>query len=295
MPTIAVPELELFYIVERAPGPPLVFIHGGYCNHRDWTNQVQSLRNEFTILAIDQRGHGASTGDYGQYSVEKSAFDIQSALDRLGFGPAILIGHSMGTRVIMQIAANQPQKTLGIILLDGSRLRSEPLPATPLEPPAVPPDENLRPLIAGAFESMFCDKIDPEVKNTILAEIAATSVADIRALVDAVQAWDIYELDRVLARISDIPAMAVQSTFHDHRTNRYSLASRDESSPWLEFLKSGLHQLEIVVAPNLCHFNMLEDPEKITTEIRRFASRLRDNKSDARVSANSREAAGAQN
>src|ERR1700733_10990282 len=103
MSFLELPRCSLFYEVD-GNGPPLLLVHGGSCDHDDWRYQVASLRDEFTVVAVDLRGHGASIADPADCTVGRYASDIHELIEAIGLGPTVLVGHSLGTRVALQRA-----------------------------------------------------------------------------------------------------------------------------------------------------------------------------------------------
>lgn len=269
MPTACLPDCNLYYERHGAGRPPLVFVHGGYCSHGDWVNQVAALQQDFTIVTLDLPGHGASSGECGAFTVKHAAKCVTDLIGELKLAPAIILGHSLGARVVLQAAADQPSAILGVVLLDGSRLRSS--PASAAETPPELSDEMMKQFMISSFETMFCEKTGPVLRNQINAMLQATSVPDMVSFFKAVENWDIEELEPTLTKIgAATPVLAIQSTFHDHASKRASLENMAATTPWLELLKSRLRNLQIAIAPGLGHFHMIEAPDQINGPIRSF-------------------------
>ena len=95
------------YYQQAGAGEPLVLLHGLGASSADWENQVPELSRHFQVIVPDLRGHGASdrAGDYG---VERFARDTWRLLDHLKVRAPILVGHSMGGAVAMQMALDRP-------------------------------------------------------------------------------------------------------------------------------------------------------------------------------------------
>ncbi len=86
-----------------ADAPPLVLVHGWTASIGFWTRQIQSLSDQFRVIAYDARGHGASgAGAGGDYTIEALARDLDTVLAECAGGePAILAGHSMGGMTVV--------------------------------------------------------------------------------------------------------------------------------------------------------------------------------------------------
>lgn len=122
MPYLELQGTQLFYECQGDGSPPLVFVHGYACSHDDWQQQVDFFRTQQYVVTCDLRGHGASACDPERCNIETFGADISALLSALDLHPAILIGHSMGCRVVLQAYLDAPQRVAGLILLDGSRL-----------------------------------------------------------------------------------------------------------------------------------------------------------------------------
>ncbi len=82
---------------DQGKGIPIVFIHGYPLNSELWRPQIESLSNDFRVIAPDLRGHGKSQAPPGTYNMELLASDCNELLDYLKIKEKIIIcGLSMG-------------------------------------------------------------------------------------------------------------------------------------------------------------------------------------------------------
>lgn len=97
--------------------PVVVMIHGAGHDHSVWNHQARHLAHHgFAVLAPDLPGHGRSSGA-PLPSIEALADWIAGLLDELGITRAALAGHSMGSLVALQCAANLPDRIDRLLLL----------------------------------------------------------------------------------------------------------------------------------------------------------------------------------
>lgn len=276
MPFTAIRDCKLFYKKLGTGSPSLLFVHGGFCDHRDWQFQVDALQDSFTVVTIDQRCHGSSVAAYDSCTVEQFATDVHDVIDALELGPTIVIGHSLGARVTIQAAADRPQHLLGAVLLDGSRLTTGKSQEDVERVEAQRLGEDPSKYLASRFESMFFENADAGLKARIFDTAARTPHAAIEAIARATGLWDALGLDVALGTVPPtVPVLAIQSTFHDHKTERLSLSPETTTTPWLDHLRQYLPQLEVAIVPDVGHFNMLEAPDQVSAAIRHFAEKLR--------------------
>jgi pimeloyl-ACP methyl ester carboxylesterase len=96
----------------------LVFIHGWNLNMRYWDEQVRYFQSRYRILNLDLAGHGNSGKDRNNWTIESFARDITHIMQKEGIDKAILIGHSLGGNVALQISTSVPERILRIIAVD---------------------------------------------------------------------------------------------------------------------------------------------------------------------------------
>jgi pimeloyl-ACP methyl ester carboxylesterase len=72
-----------------------------------------------SILAPDLRGRGESATLPGRYGIAAHVEDMLAVLDHFGVSRAVLAGHSMGAYVAARLAGEHPERTAGLVLVDG--------------------------------------------------------------------------------------------------------------------------------------------------------------------------------
>jgi pimeloyl-ACP methyl ester carboxylesterase len=97
----------------------LVLIHGWSCNLDYWRDQIPDFGNRNRVIAIDLPGHGQSDKPQLTYSMDRFARAVDAVLRDAHVKRTVLVGHSMGTPVARQFYRKYPQKTLGIVIVDG--------------------------------------------------------------------------------------------------------------------------------------------------------------------------------
>ena len=120
MATIAVNGVRLN--VQRAgEGLPLVLLHGFTGSIATWRSHLDMLAGQFSIVAVDLPGHGASDApDSARCRMEQCVADLLDLLDRLEISRAALFGYSMGGRVALNLALAVPERVRALILESAS-------------------------------------------------------------------------------------------------------------------------------------------------------------------------------
>jgi len=102
-----------------------VFVHGWASDHTVWRDQMSAFRGEdgrprWRLIAVDLPGHGKSKPPEDGYSMDSLARGIAQVMDDAGVEHAVLVGHSNGTPVVRQFARLFPDRTLGLVTVDGA-------------------------------------------------------------------------------------------------------------------------------------------------------------------------------
>ncbi len=108
--------MKLNYQIQGS-GQPVVLMHGMFGSLSNLGLVARALADHYQVIAVDMRNHGESP-----HSMEMNypcmANDIVELLDDLNIPHTHLLGHSMGGKVGMQIALNQPKRVSKLIVAD---------------------------------------------------------------------------------------------------------------------------------------------------------------------------------
>jgi pimeloyl-ACP methyl ester carboxylesterase len=111
--------ISLQLAVWEGKGNQVYCIHGLTANCRCWDVIASSLVPENSILAMDLRGRGLSDKPSAGYSLQHHIQDIRCVLDDIKQENIVFMGHSLGAFISLAFAANYPERTGKIILIDG--------------------------------------------------------------------------------------------------------------------------------------------------------------------------------
>jgi pimeloyl-ACP methyl ester carboxylesterase len=179
-------------------------VHGNWTTSLFWRPVLDRLPARFRAVAPDLRGRGETRAEEHDYSVPRLAEDLALLMDGLGLSSAHLVGHSLGTAVVLELA-----------LSDRARARSLTLVA-PAWPDGMPrayhlperqrlAQENFT-LFAAAFRGIAPTAPDDAFLQDLLAESHRQRPEATLATLDALCDWAPGEKLRALA---GVPALVV--------------------------------------------------------------------------------------
>jgi pimeloyl-ACP methyl ester carboxylesterase len=127
---------RLHYIVEGG-GPPLVLVGGRTSSIEGaWWRYIPALAQRLKVIALDNRGAGASDKPDTPYSTHLMAEDALTVLRDAGETSAHWFGLSMGGMILQQLALDHPDAVRSLIL-GATHCGGEVQPTTGADPPAV--------------------------------------------------------------------------------------------------------------------------------------------------------------
>jgi pimeloyl-ACP methyl ester carboxylesterase len=99
-------------------GVPLVMLHGWMCDRTFMSQQVAAFSAHHRVVAMDLRGHGESDAPICEYTMDLLADDVARLCGRLKVERPVVIGHSMGAVVALELLAQLPSLPRSIVAID---------------------------------------------------------------------------------------------------------------------------------------------------------------------------------
>ena len=108
------------HYVTVGQGPMVVMIHGFPDYWYSWRHQMNALKKDFKVVAIDQRSYNKSGQPEGvaNYAMQHLVGDVAAVIKHLGRDKATIVGHDWGGAVAWQFAFALPQMTERLIVLN---------------------------------------------------------------------------------------------------------------------------------------------------------------------------------
>jgi pimeloyl-ACP methyl ester carboxylesterase len=249
--------VDVSYRIE-GQGPALYLVHGIGARKTTWDKLIVGLKDQFTCVSYDLRGHGESPVPPTPYTLDDLVDDLEALRQKLGHKKIHVAGHSLGGMIGPAYARAYPEHTLSVGLFSTAAGRSE--------------DDRAKLKAVG----------DAMEQNGI-AETLGTFVA--RWFTDAfIQAHpDLVEAR--LQQVNDTPADVFLSVFWIYATTEMAPWLHEVKCPCLvltgeldggcnprlnQFIDGELPSSRLVILEGLKHALMIEASDQVLPQLREF-------------------------
>jgi pimeloyl-ACP methyl ester carboxylesterase len=250
--------------------PTLIFVHGYACALDDWDAQVKALSPRFRCVALDLPGHGVSAKPE-TVSIATMGGAVEQVKERVGARASILVGHSMGCRVIIEAFLKPQSGVVGLVFVDGSIIGGDPETGVQRARDSISRG-GMDALTQRLFTDMFIEGSDPALRDRLVARAKAVDPAFREELFVDLVRWDLTRAREALKQIT-VPALVLQSTYIDSNLKRVPLRA-GTTTPWMDAIASSVKNSEAKIVPDAGHFAMIEGAQIVNEAIGEFAARL---------------------
>lgn len=112
--------VNLYYELAGEGEHTLVLIHGNVASARWWDHVYAPLAEQYRVLRVDLRGCGQSEAPGEGNTVPQYSADVRALLHDLGLSNVVVVGHSMGGAIAMDMAVNEPELLRAMVLLNSA-------------------------------------------------------------------------------------------------------------------------------------------------------------------------------
>ncbi|HUA17678.1 MAG TPA: alpha/beta hydrolase [Bryobacteraceae bacterium] len=217
----------------------VILVHGWTCDETTWDQQVPALSQHYRVVTLDLPGHGQSGSPKdGTLSMDLFARAVETVRREAKAGRVVLVGHSMGTPVVMEYERLFPQHTAALVFVDGAV-------TIPKDGSFNPPDPNQlkgpggqkarEAMIRGMFSNATTPEMQQHILHMMLAAPESTAAGAMQATFDPA-VWK-----------DDVITQPVLGIYADNSR----MANRD-------YMMTHFPNMEFVEIPGTGHFLMME-------------------------------------
>ena len=254
------PAVDVSYRIE-GQGPALYMVHGIGSRKTTWDELIAGLKDRFTCVSYDLRGHGDSPGPPTPYSLEDLVDDLEALRNKLGHEQIHVIGHSLGGMIGPAYARAYPDRTLSVGLLSTAAGRTEEDRAKLQALGEAMEEKGAVPVLSTFVERWFTDEFIESHPQAIEARLQ--QVKDMSEAVFLSVFW-IYAKTEMAPWLKEItqPCLVLTGELDggcNPRLNR--------------FIYDELPNSELVILDNLKHSIMIEASDRVLLPLRDFLLR----------------------
>jgi pimeloyl-ACP methyl ester carboxylesterase len=228
----------------------VILVHGWTCDDTTWEAQVPALAKQYRVLTLDLPGHGKSGSPKdGVFSMELFARAVEAVRSEAKADKVVLVGHSMGTPVVVQYAQMFPQHIAALVFVDGLlRIgRDTPIARNPQQFTGPEGKKARESMVRGMFSASTTPAMQNHILTMMLGTSEATAVGSLKAT---------WEIPTPKYEVIKAPVLGL---YADHS----GLADR-------EFMKKTYPNLQYVEIPGTGHFLMMEKPDEFNRHLLDF-------------------------
>jgi 3-oxoadipate enol-lactonase len=119
---VTVDDLSFHYRDWGGPGQPIVLLHGLASTCHIWDLVAPILALDHAVIALDQRGHGESAKPNEGYDIATVTKDALGFIQQRGGDAPVVVGHSWGGSVALDLAVTAPESVKGLAWVDGGMI-----------------------------------------------------------------------------------------------------------------------------------------------------------------------------
>ena len=108
------------HFTEHGSGKPLVLLHGNGEDSTYFEHQIDFFQDQYRVIAVDSRGHGASPRGVAPFTLDQFARDLADFMDGLELESAHLLGFSDGANIALLFALAHPKRARSLVLNGGN-------------------------------------------------------------------------------------------------------------------------------------------------------------------------------
>jgi sigma-B regulation protein RsbQ len=254
--------LKIAYLDEGAGNTTLLFVHGSFIDKSYWADQIEYFRKEYRVIAVDLPGHGHSGNNRTTWNIREYGQDICFLINELKLQNAVLIGHSMGGDIILEVAAQCLENVIGFVGVDNFKNAGTALPDE-IQAQSTAILEMLKSDFANTSEyyarqALLSETTDGAITNRVVSDyrnMNQTIGYDLIADCFTYYARERELMEQIPLKMHLIPVDYLP--FNEEPLKRYAASG-----------------YEIIPMKGTCHYPMIENPDELNFALRKIMANL---------------------
>ncbi len=246
--------VRLAYLDSGRGPKSMLLVHGWACDHTTLAPVMEHFRHAYRVISVDLRGHGISDAPQQEYTVSGFADDLACLCRKLQIQNPIVIGHSMGGTVALDLGARYPDLVSALVLIDSVIL------------PPPPFLDGLQPLARALYGDEYRGVLRQTVSSLFLS------------------ADDSERKSRLLSAMASVPQHVLASSFRNHITDYDATQVAGKCRLPVAYFAAAYKVADLdrflALCPQLMvaqtlgsgHFSPLEVPDQVNAMIERFSA-----------------------
>jgi 3-oxoadipate enol-lactonase len=243
---------------EQGQGSPLMLVHGFPFDHSIWDAVAGHIQSEVRVILPDLRGFGNSPSSSSAFSMMNMAGDLVMLLDHLKIEKVVLVGHSMGGYIGLAFAKAFPDRLSGLGLVASKASADTPEQKAGRYALAVEVDRKGVVAVVDANLQLYSPQTQV-LKKTRKIMLQCSPQAVSAALKGMAEREDMTSVITGL----DLPTLVITGEVD-------TIIPLEQSQALAGILKKG----RLVIVPGGGHMLMLEGPELVATELKKFVHQV---------------------
>lgn len=249
--------VESSFTVE-GKGPALFMVHGIGARKTSWTALTQILKDDFTCIAYDLRGHGDTPKGDGRFGLDELVEDLEALRARLDIEKAHVIGHSLGGMIGPAYARAYPERVISLGLLSTAAFRTDDDSAKVKAVVAAMREKGIGPVLQTLADRWFTDKFQAEQPERIEARKAQVVATDPEVFLNVFDIYAQTEMSPWLNEV-EVPSLVLTGELDGGCNPRLNRQIAD-----------ALPNSKLVILEGLKHALLIEATERVGPPIRDF-------------------------
>jgi pimeloyl-ACP methyl ester carboxylesterase len=258
VPRIDIDGLGIAY--ERAgEGPPIVLLHGGVSDGREWRRQIEALASEYTLVAWDAPGNRRSDDPPESFRMPDYADCLARLIGALELDRPHVVGLSFGATLALELYRRHPGEPRSLVLLGGYAGWAGSLPPEVVAERLADVERDLaqspQTLARSFLATLLTDSAPAELADELLAILVDLHPAGALAQAHAMAEADLRDV---------LPDIAVPTLLlYGEQDVRSPRAVAGE-------LAAQIPDAELVLIPGAGHMLNMEAADRVNAELLRF-------------------------